>query len=105
MPKEAKPDRVWKQELSNYAVTKEFKKGAHPAKNSRWGIEKAKIDGCPVFNGSTGKDVFGREFKCTCGYQHKKNYPKRRLPNYSPTAQLQTVWMLCSRIFTSLFFV
>uniref|UniRef100_A0A7M5WVF8 Uncharacterized protein n=1 Tax=Clytia hemisphaerica TaxID=252671 RepID=A0A7M5WVF8_9CNID len=105
MPKEAKPDHIWREELAAYAISKKLKPGSHPRRESKWGKEKAKIDDCPAFQGAA-TDVFGRPIKCNCGYQHKKSYPKRMsasstapkllssppvtLPNHFPTVNIQS---------------
>ena len=74
MPKSAKPPAEWRAQLQLYAAKHKdaFQNGGYPNKNTQWGKEREKIDSCPFFQSSNGKDLLGNILECTCGYSHKK---------------------------------
>ena len=75
MPKTGPTDSQWAQKIKQYAAREfVFTKGQHPAKYSKWGIEKEKIDNCPMMKSGNGTDLFGRVLQCSCGH-HKVVVP------------------------------
>ncbi len=75
MPKTGLSSEEWRKRLREYARGNfSFGRGQKPSRSSVWAKVVCSIESCPLHRnlGLGGKDPFGRELHCTCGYHQSE---------------------------------